>query len=192
MLAATTCSSVRSPADRRENRLARGSTVRIRANPSSCGGSTADPVADRGERRPRCGMVTQPARDARQPLARLGEDAIDVGVLQADPAGNQPGCAGGRQLRFETLRPAQLTQRRHQVYSARSIGDDYPARRSSRPSATRPAPCAKAIGAHALRRRPGARRASASSPGSGALRRRSTPARRTRVECTASRRRRSR
>ena len=89
MFAATTCSSVRSPAARRENRLARGSTAGSARRRRRRGGSTADPVADRRECRPGGGVMAQPARDAGEPLPRLGHDAVDVGVLEADPSGHE-------------------------------------------------------------------------------------------------------
>ncbi len=52
MFAATTCSSVTSPAARREKRLRRGSTARMRASPPFAAGSTAtqSPTAGKSTR----------------------------------------------------------------------------------------------------------------------------------------------
>ena len=85
MLAATTCSSVGLPAARREKRVTRGRTARMRASPPAGAAFDDHPVADGGKIGAACGVVTQPPGHARELLARRRHDAVDVRVLEADP-----------------------------------------------------------------------------------------------------------
>ena len=109
MLAATTCSSVGSPAARREKRLrarqhGAGSARRRRAR----GGSTAtqSPTAGKSARAAR--LVPQPARHAREPLPVRRHHAVDVRVLEADA---RRARAPRRAMRRERLGEARRSSR---------------------------------------------------------------------------------
>ena len=92
MFAATTCSSVTSPAARREKRLdARQDGVDPRVA-ALRGRLDRDPVTHRREVGAHAGVMAQTSGDPRQQFAVRGRHPVDVRVFEADPAGNAPLC----------------------------------------------------------------------------------------------------
>ena len=110
MLAATTCSSVVSPATLRENRLRRGRSASMAPSSAAPGpGRDRHPVADRREAIAALGEVAQPAPDPRQDLAIRRADPVDLLVLEGDPAGHAS-LRVRRERRRERIVPAQGAQ----------------------------------------------------------------------------------
>ena len=115
MLAATTCSSVVSPATLREKRLRRGSSASIDASLAVRAGApsaTQSPMA--GNDVAPLGLMAQPAPHARQRLAVGRADAVDVLVLEHH-AGGDRAIRIGREGVHECRPPPELDQpvRRH-------------------------------------------------------------------------------
>ncbi len=90
MLAATICSSVGSPAARREKRLLRGSTETDARVGALHRRLDDHPIANGGKIDTRRRMVAKAAGDAREPLARCGKHPVDVRVLERNAGRHQP------------------------------------------------------------------------------------------------------
>ena len=114
MFAATTCSSVTSPAALRENRLRRGSDRLDRgfASDSVAGASaTQSPTAGNASRA--AGAMTQASPHPREALAGGGVDAVDVLVLERDACGNTPRCQGANASANAASHPSSVSRSRY-------------------------------------------------------------------------------
>ena len=193
MLAATTCSSVGSPAARaREPAGTRQDRLDARVA-GTAPAAQRRPSRRRREIGARRGLMPQPPGDPRQPFLLPGQHAVDVGVLEADarrrPAPRRDTARTAP--RIEPSSRARQSRSRVRLSSAVRPSLGHPVISHVRPASrtTRDLPARTGLPAAGGAMFAEARR---SCPGSAAPRRRSRPAQRSRAECTALPRRRSR
>ena len=98
-----------SPAARREKRLWRGRTARIRASPPCAGGSSATQSPTAGKSARACAWWRSRPETRASDSPVVGHDAVDMGVFERDARRHQPSAAMRCERRVETIVPAETS-----------------------------------------------------------------------------------